>query len=372
MKKPNYLLHPLQPIRREMRQRRLAPGSPPGTLVPDPDAAPTVVRVIAYGPDELFEERVEDLTTVRGMVGEYPVLWVHVTGLADLDAIQTIGDAFRLHRLALEDVMNLGQRAKVEDYGETIFLVVRAPMLDPNPCTQQLSLFLGPGYVISFQERSAGLLEPVRERIRHSVGKIRQWGADYLTYAIVDDVVDNYFPVLEKYGEELDQLEEEVLERPQRSSMTRIHRIKRELMGMRRAVWPKREAVNALLRDPLPEITDDTRVFLRDCYDHLVQIMDLVETYRDLASSLTELYLSSVSNRMNEIMKVLTLFSAFFIPLSFIAGLWGMNFDHSRSPLNMPELEWYWGYPFALTVMATVVLGLAVYFWRKGWLGREL
>jgi magnesium transporter len=370
MKKPNYLLHPFR--RDMMRLRRSAPGTAPGTLVADPEAAPTVVRVLAYGPDELHEEVVEDLSTVRGMVGEWPVLWLHVTGLANLDAVQTIGDAFGLHRLALEDVMNLGQRAKVEDYGETLFVVLRAPMLEPKPCTQQLSLFLGPQYVISFQERSAGLLEPVRERIRHSVGRIRRLGADYLTYAVVDDVVDNYFPVLERYGEELDGMEVEVLERPQRESMMRLHRIKRELMGMRRAVWPKREAVNALLRDPLPEITDDTRVYLRDCYDHLVQIMDLVETYRDLASSLTELYLSSVSNRMNEIMKVLTLFSAFFIPLSFIAGLWGMNFDHAASPLNMPELEWYWGYPFALTTMGTVVLGLAIYFWRKGWLGREL
>ena len=367
MKKPNYLLHPM----RDMRRRRSAPGSAPGTLLPDPEAEPTRVRVIAYGPDELYEEEVHDPARVRGMVGEWPVLWVHVVGLGDLETVQTLGDAFGLHRLALEDVLNVGQRAKVEDYGDTVFLVMRAPMMEPSPCTQQLSLFLGKGWVLTFQERPAGLLEPVRQRIRQKLGRMRTLPADYLAYAILDNVVDNFFPVLESYGEALDRMEEEVLTAPRRSSMMALHRIKRELMALRRAVWPKREAVNALLRDPLPEITEETRVYLRDCYDHLVQIMDLVETYRDLASSLTELYLSAVSNRMNEIMKVLTMFSAFFIPLSFIAGLWGMNFDHARSPLNMPELEWYWGYPFALTVMAAVAVTLLFYFRGKGWIGGD-
>ncbi|HET6762453.1 MAG TPA: magnesium/cobalt transporter CorA [Longimicrobiaceae bacterium] len=356
---------------RDMRRRRPKPGTSPGTLMHDPEASPTHVRVIGYGPEVLYEEEVKDLSRVREMVDDWPVLWVHVVGLSDLKAIQTLGDAFGLHRLALEDVLNVGQRAKVEDYAETVFLVMRAPMMDPQFCTQQLSLFLGKGWVLTFQERPAGMLEPVRERIRHSVGRIRQLGADYLSYAVLDDVVDNYFPVLESYGEALDRMEEEVLTTPRRASMMTLHRMKRELMGVRRAVWPKREAVNALLRDPLPEITDDTRVYLRDCYDHLVQIMDLVETYRDLASSLTELYLSAVSNRMNEIMKVLTMFSAFFIPLSFIAGLWGMNFDHNASPFNMPELEWTWGYPFALTVMAAVAITLLVYFRRKGWIGGD-
>jgi magnesium transporter len=366
MKKPNYVLHPV----REMRRRRSTPGAPPGTLIPDQEAEPTRVRLIAYGPDELFEQEVQDLSTVRGMVGEWPVLWVHVVGLADLNVVTTLGEAFELHRLALEDVLNVGQRAKVEDYARTLFLVMRAPMMEPSPCTQQLAMFLGDGWVLTFQERPAGMLEPVRERIRHAVGRIRELPADYLAYAILDDVVDNYFPVLEAYGEAFDRLEEEVLTAPRRSTMMEIHSAKREMMALRRAAWPQREAVNALLRDPLPHVTDDTRVYLRDCYDHLVQIMDLVETYRDLASSLTELYLSSVSNRMNEIMKVLTMFSAFFIPLSFVAGLYGMNFDHRASPLNMPELEWYWGYPFALSIMAGIVAFLLVYFYRKGWIGR--
>jgi magnesium transporter len=188
---------------------------------------------------------------------------------------------------------------------------------------------------------------------------------------MLDAVVDHYFPVLEAYGEQLDALEEEILEGASRRTMHRLHGTKRELMGLRRAAWPKREALNALSRDPHELISDDTRIYLRDCYDHAVQIMDLVETYRDLASSLTDLYLSSVSQRMNEIMKVLTVFAAIFIPLTFVAGVYGMNFDTDVSPLNMPELEWYWGYPFALLLMALTGLGLLGYFWRKGWIGRE-
>ncbi|MDB4951458.1 MAG: corA [Gemmatimonadetes bacterium] len=370
MLKPNNLLRPRR--HRRVVIPRVEPGVAPGTLRADPDAEPTTVRVIAYGPDELREESTRDLHAVRALVGTAPVLWVHVVGLQDLEAVRTLGEAFGLHGLALEDVLNVGQRAKVEDYGDVLFLVLRAPMLLPEPCTQQLGVFLGAGFVLTFQERPSEMLEPVCQRIRQSVGRIRRSGPDYLTYAILDAVVDNFFPVLESYGEALDRMEEEVLTAPRRASMMELHRIKREMMALRRAVWPKREAVNALLRDPLPQITDETRVYLRDCYDHLVQIMDLVETYRDLSSSLTELYLSSVSNRMNEIMKVLTMFSAFFIPLSFIAGLWGMNFDHNAGALNMPELEWAWGYPFALGVMAVVGILVLIYFRRKGWIGRDL
>jgi magnesium transporter len=203
------------------------------------------------------------------------------------------------------------------------------------------------------------------------VGRIRTVGADYLGYALLDAIVDNYFPVLEAYGERLDEAEDEIINRPTRPTVHRLHNIKRELMAFRRAAWPMRDAVNTLVRDPHPVVQDDTRVYLRDCYDHVVQALELMETYRDFSASLTDLYLSSVSNRMNEIMKVLTMFSAIFIPLSFVAGVYGMNFHEEASPLNMPELRWYFGYPFALALMGSIAFVLLIYFWRKGWIGRD-
>lgn len=371
MKTPNYLLHPLHLFhlgRRHTRQR-LPPGTSPGTIAPDPDAPPPTVRVLAYGPHEMTEFAVDDLATVRSMRHHWPVLWVNVDGLGGAETIRELGEIFGLHRLALEDVVNVPQRDKVEEYGDHLFVVARMAMLAPQPITEQISLFLGRDFLLTFQERSGDPLDPVRERIRGAHGRIRGAGPDYLAYAVLDAIVDHYFPVLEAYGERLDTLEDEILEGASRAAMHRLHGVKRELMGLRRAVWPKRETLNALMRDPNDLIADETRVYLRDCYDHAIQIMDLTETYRDLAASLTDLYLSSVSNRMNEIMKVLTIFSAIFIPLGFIAGVYGMNFDRSVSPLNMPELGWYWGYPFALSVMAGVALGLLGFFWRKGWIG---
>jgi magnesium transporter len=367
MRTPNYLLHPL----RLAARLRNPPGTAPGTLNVDPDEAPSIVRVMAYGPHELTEFIAEDLDLVAAMVGKWPVVWVSVEGLGTASVIRRVGEIFSLHRLALEDVVHVPQRAKTEDYGEHLFVVARAAQRLPEPCTQQMSIFIGPGWVVSFKERASEVFEPVRERARGSVGRIRGVGADYLGYALIDAIVDNYFPVLELYGERLDAAEDEIVNRPQRSTVHTLHTVKRELMAFRRAAWPMRDALSTLLRDPHPVVQDDTRVYLRDAYDHIVQAMELMETYRDFAASLTDLYLSSVSNRMNEIMKVLTMFSAIFIPLSFIAGVYGMNFRSERSPLNMPELGWYWGYPFALTLMGAVALGLLIYFWRKGWIGGD-
>lgn len=369
MKPPNYLLHPLRA--RHHRQPRAAPGTPPGTLRDRPEQPPPEVRVIAYGPHEMTEAAVDDLSMLAEMRGRWPVLWVNVDGLGDAGTIRRLGEIFGLHRLALEDVLNVPQRAKAEAYGDHLFVVARMALLEPEPDTEQVSLFLGPGFVLSLQERRGDCFEPVRERIRTSHGRIRSAGPDYLGYALLDAIVDHYFPVLEAYGDRLEEIEERLLERPTRGLMARIHQVKRELTGLRRTVWPMREAVAALARDPHDLVTEETRVYLRDCYDHVVQSMDLVESYRDLASSLTDLYLSSVSNRMNEVMKVLTMFTAIFVPLGFIAGLYGMNFDYGESPLNMPELHWYWGYPFALSLMAAVVLLLVIFFWRQGWIGRR-
>jgi magnesium transporter len=235
--------------------------------------------------------------------------------------------------------------------------------------SEQISIFVGKNFVLTFQEREGDCFEPVRERIRAGRGRIRKEGPDYLTYAIIDAVVDNYFPILEHYGERIEGLEAEVITSTTDETIAKIHDIKRDLLSLRRAIWPKREALSALSREPQPVFSDETRVYLRDCYDHTVQLMDMVETYRELASGLMDVYLTSVSNRMNEVMKVLTIIATIFIPLGFVAGVYGMNFNQETSAFNMPELGWKYGYLYCLGLMAVIAAGLLVYFRRKGWLG---
>jgi magnesium transporter len=292
--------------------------------------------------------------------------------LGDAKVISTIGNLFGLHQLALEDVVNVHQRAKVEDYPDHLFIVAR--MVERNECllTEQVTMFLGQDYVITFQERPGkDCIEPVRERIRKGKGRLRTLAADSLAYALLDAIVDGFFPVLESYSDRLEAVEDIVVTQPNRSVVEGIHSIKSDLLIIRRALWPLREAINTLVRDHNSLIHDDTRIYLRDCYDHTVQLIDLVETYRELGADLRDLYLSSVSNRMNEIMKVLTIISTIFIPLTFIAGIYGMNFDTKVSPWNMPELEWYYGYPFSLALMLAVTVAMGIFFWRRGWIGHR-
>jgi magnesium transporter len=282
--------------------------------------------------------------------------------------VRGIGDHFGLHPLALEDTVHVHQRAKSEDYGEYVYFVCRMVTLEEGKFViEQVSLFIFPDLVLSFQERPGDCLEPVRERLRKSKGKIRFQSADYLAYAIIDALIDGYFPVLEKVGDDLEDLEELILENPTERLLQQVHQTKRELLTLRRAIWPIREAVNALMREDLQAISPDTRVFLRDCYDHSIQLVDLVENYRELASGLMDLYMTGVSNRMNEVMKILTIFATIFMPLGFIAGLYGMNFN-TQSPYNMPELSWMYGYPFALALMLFTAVGLIMYFRRKQWI----
>ncbi len=353
---------------RHKLHRRQPPGSPPGTLVPDPHAPHPDIKVIAYGPDGIAERTVGQAEDVREFVGVWPVTWVNVDGLGDAASIAGLGALFNLHVLALEDVINVHQRAKVEQYPDYYFIVGRMVEINQRVETEQLSLFLGKNFVVTFQELPGDCFDPVRARIRKAGGRIRNAGPDYLAYALVDAFVDHYFPVLEKYGEQLEALEDEVILNPLRGAITRIHEVKRDLLTLRRAAWPLREVLTTLYRESTPLITQETRLYLRDCYDHTVQIIDLLENYRDIASSLTDVYLSSVSNRMNEVMKVLTIFTTIFIPLTLIAGIYGMNFNTAQSPLNMPELNWYWGYPFALGLMALLATVMLIYFGRKGWL----
>jgi magnesium transporter len=294
------------------------------------------------------------------------VVWVDVAGLGDATVIEAIGNLFGLHRLALEDVVNVHQRAKVEPYDTNLFFVARMPDARTENPSEQISFFLGDRWVITFQERAGDDFGSVRARLRRG-GRLRGMGSDYLLYALIDSCVDAWFPVIETFGERLEHLEDGILERSRRDTIDQIYGIRRELLELRRSVWPLRDALGALYRDPTVLISTDTRVYLRDCYDHAVQIIDLVENNREIAANLTDLYLSAASNRMNEVMKILTIISTIFLPLSFIAGVYGMNFDTGK-PLNMPELKWWFGYPFALGLMAATALGLLVFFRRKGWM----
>ena len=325
--------------------------------------------MIAYGPDDIVEEDIHNLDRLAGIVGRHAVTWINVAGLGDAATIAKLGQIFGLHPLALEDVVNVHQRAKVEEYGDHLYLVGRVVQLAEHLQTEQISLFVGKNYVLSFQERSDGCMSPVVERVRVARGRIRSAGPDYLAYSILDSVVDSYFPALEQFGERLDALDDRVGAQNADEAMGRIHEVRSELLMLRRSIWPHREALNILARDPHPLICNETRVFLRDCYDHTVQLIDLLETYREMCSDLRDVYLSLISNRMNEIMKVLTVIATIFMPLSFLAGVYGMNFDTKASPWNMPELGWAWGYPFALGLMAASVGSMLLYFRRRGWLG---
>jgi magnesium transporter len=357
--------------RRREFLRRTMPGAPPGSVVVDPQAPKPVTTLMAYGPDKFREEKIESAEAIPQYVGHYSVLWINVAGLGDASAVNRIGEIFALHRLALEDVVNTHQRAKVEHYPNCIFVVGRMIESDDHIETDQLSLFLGKEFVVTFQETPGDCFEPVRERIRKGGGTLRFAGPDYLAYALVDAFVDNYFPVLENYGERLEAMEERVVSRPDPGLIAQIHEVKRDLLTLRRAIWPLREAINSLVREPVPLIAAETRIYLRDCYDHTIQIIDLLENYRDVASGLTEVYLSSMSNRLNEVMKIMTMFTALFIPMSLIAGIYGMNFNTQASPVNMPELNWFLGYPFALGLMVAIALGMLLFFRRKGWLGQK-
>ena len=287
-----------------------------------------------------------------------------VDGLGDADTIKTIGEIFGLHRLALEDVVHVRQRPKVDEFEQNLYIVARMIVREGGRLgTEQLSMFLGKDYVLAFQERPGDCLDAIRARVKEKRGRVRDTGADYLAYCILDAVVDEYFPVLESIGDRLEDLEDETLNRPKPGLATRVHQIKRELLVLRRAMWPMREALAALYRGTSTLISPETRVYLRDCYDHIVQALDLIEVYRELCTGLLEMYMTSISHRMNEVIKVLTIISTIFIPMTFIASVYGMNFEH------LPGKDWRLGFAACLGLMLAVALVMLGFFWRHGWLG---
>ncbi|HEX3127327.1 MAG TPA: magnesium/cobalt transporter CorA [Thermoanaerobaculia bacterium] len=354
--------------RMKIGKRYSRPGTAPGTLrAPERRVDEVRITVIDYGPEHFEEKTVTRVEEVFRYRDSPTVTWINVEGLHDVAMIESIGRHFGFHSLALEDVLNCGQRPKLEDYGQHHFIIMKSLLPGEPLDTEQISFFLAGNYVITFQEVPGDSFEAVRERIRRGKGLMRNSGADYLVYALIDALVDEFFPVLERYGEQIEALEAELLTNPSRRTIQEVHRVKRELLLLRRTAWPERDVISAMQREESDVIRRETQVFLRDCYDHTIQIIDMIETYRDLAAGMLDIYLSSVSNRMNEIMKVLTIISTIFIPLNFIAGVYGMNF-HTDHPMNMPELNWPWGYPYALGLMATVAVLLVIYFQRKGWL----
>ena len=355
--------------RRGRGKVRVSPGTSPGTLSIDPDAPKPDVRVITYGADVFAEHASVSPEDLRELRAQGRVVWVDVAGLGDAGVIARIGEEFGLHRLALEDVVNVTQRPKVESYADHLFVVLRMSMGGEVLHGEQVSMFLGEGFVVTFQETRGDCFEPVRQRIRAGRPRLRSGGADYLCYALIDAVVDNYFPILERYGELLETLQAEALSAEDATTRERIFQVRKDLFTIRRAVWPLRDSLSSLVREDGPLITADTRIYLRDCHDHAIQVIDLVESCRETASTLMDLYLSSINNRMSEVMRVLTIFAAMFIPLTLIAGIYGMNFNPQASPLNMPELDWVWGYPFALALMLLTAGGMLFFFRRKGWLG---
>ncbi|MBC7773523.1 MAG: magnesium/cobalt transporter CorA [Pyrinomonadaceae bacterium] len=352
--------------KRSRSRKHPPPGTAPGTLIADPSAPKPIVRVMAFGPAESVEAVVSSVDEIRPYLAKWPVTWVNVDGLGDASLIAALGELFGLHSLALEDVLNTHQRAKVDVFSDHLYIVTREVELSDRLDTDQISMFLGKNYVITFQERTGDCLGAVRERIRKSA-VFRSHAPDYLAYALLDAVIDGYFPTLEQLGERIESLEEEVVLNPKDDLVHRIHATKRELLTLRRAIWPARDAINTLLRDPNPLIRDETRLYLRDCHDHVIQVIDMMETYRELGSDLMDIYLSSLSNRLNSVMKVLTMIATIFMPLSFIVGIYGMNFNREH-PLNMPELDWKYGYPAVWGVILCTVAGMAYYFWRNGWL----
>jgi len=346
--------------------RRNRPGSAPGTLTFREDETPTALHLISYGPEEFEERDVENLAEARAAEAAFPVVWLDVVGLGTETVIRALGSELGVHPLVLEDLVNTSQRAKLELYTDSLFCVVRMPEVG-QPGTEQVSIVLTEGLVITVQEHPGDVFEVVRERIRIPRGQIRTRGCDYLLYAIVDAVIDSYFPVLDQHTECLEELEEEVMDDPDEETVGRLHKVRRELIGLRRAAWPHRDMLNALIRDSGDFFQESTHLYLRDAYDHTVQIIDLTDSLRDLSSDLLSTYMSVVSNRMNEVMKVLTIIATLFIPLSFVAGVYGMNFNPNASPWNMPELGWTYGYPAAIGLMLAMAGSLLLFFRRKGW-----
>ncbi|RFC66028.1 magnesium and cobalt transport protein CorA [Fulvimarina endophytica] len=352
--------------RRSEKAKRSEVGAPPGELVADPEAEASTLSVFGIGNGR--HERIEntDIETALAKREEWPLVWIDLSGLSDIDLVRRIGSAFGLHDLALEDVVNTDQRPKCDAYENHTFFVMR--MIDTEGRSKQFSMFFGDGFVLSFQESKGRDFEQVRKRIEKGAPRLHTGRSDYLAYALIDTVVDTYFLVMDPLTEKIDRLEEEIFEDVDVVQVPELHAMRRDLLHMKRLIRPTRDALNALIRLDRPWLSEETKVYLADVQDHCDQLIDIDDTYRDNASGLVDLHMTLTAAKTNEVINLLTFVSAIFIPLGFLAGLWGMNFDPTISPWNMPLTQSPFGYPIALGIMLVIAIGLLVYFKKKKWI----
>jgi magnesium transporter len=348
------------------KKRSAKTGLPPGSLIHigEQHAAQAKVTLIEYDESRFTEKEVATLEGMLPAKDAQTVSWIHIDGLHDIPLLEQLGKLFGLHPLTLEDILNTEQRPKIEDHGEYLYIVLKQfhiPESGTGLIPEQVSIVLGPNWLISLHEQEGTLLNPVRERLRSGKGRLRKGGVDSLAHALIDGIVDTYFTILDTFGEQIETVEETLIVRPTPETLRTIQTLKREMIFLRKSVWPLREMIGSLHRSESPLIREPSFIYFRDVYDHAVQVMDTIETYRDMLSGMLDIYLSSISNRMNEIMKVLTIIATLFMPLTFLAGLYGMNFKY------MPELEWRWGYFAVLSVMFSIAIIMLYYFRRKKW-----
>ena len=352
---------------RRLKKRSGKAGLPPGSLIHIGDRLTEKTKITVFDYDEahLQEKEIKTVGECRQFKDSPTVAWIHIEGIHDTQILEELGAVFGLHPLTLEDILNTDQRPKMEDFCEYIYIVLKTfynPSDENNETTsEQISIILGSTFVISFQEKETDIFKPIRERIRAGKGRLRKSGADYLAYSLIDTIVDNYFTILEHLGEKIEIIEESLVKNPSTQTLQAIQHLKREMIFLRKSVWPLRETISSLERTECQLIKEATGLFLKDIYDHTIQVIDTIETFRDMLSGILDIYLSSISNRMNEIMKVLTIIATIFMPLTFLAGVYGMNFKY------MPELEWHWGYFFILGIMITIAVSMLVYFRKKRW-----
>lgn len=352
--------HPLPLGRR--KTRRAPPGAAPGTMVGDPAAAPAVIHGIGWDASEMESRSLRDAADVAAFRARWPNVWVNMDGVGDADLVRRVGECFALHRLALADVVHLHQRAKVEEYEGHTFVVLRMVDHGGGHLTEQFSMFVGDSFVVTFQEHAGDNFDPIRKRLTDPTSRIRTTGPAHIAHAVLDAVVDACFPTVESLGDQLGELEQRILAQEARNeTMAEIHVLRQRLLELRRAFWPLRDLTAALARGESPRFPSAISHYLRDVHDHVVQLIDLLESQREIAASLMEVHLGTVSNRLNEVMKVLTLISTIFIPLTFVTSVYGMNFVH------MPELDESWAYPLVMGLMATIACGMLYIFRRRGW-----
>lgn len=342
-------------------------GLAPGTLVHvgEKKAEKTVIKAWLYNSEKLIEKELQTVDECQELKGQPGMnLWINVDGLDQIGIIEKLGGYFGVHPLTLEDVLNTGQRPKMEDYDSYIYAVLKMMLLDEEReeiLIDQVSIIFGTNYILSFQEREGDAFNPIRDRLKNSASRLRKNGVDLLAYSLIDAVVDNYFLILEHFGEEIEDLEEQLIVDPIPETLKAIQKYKRDMITLRRSVWPLRELINSLQRTESQLIKESTQIYLRDVYDHTIQVIDSIEAFRDILSSMVDVYLSSLSHRMNDIMKVLTIIATIFIPLTFIAGVYGMNFEY------MPELKWRWGYPAVMFAMTILGISMFLYFKKRRW-----